>query len=351
MNKSSKKIVIRVDGYKGIGMGHLYRMLTLSRYLRQQHGFDISFIVRNNRPALALIEKHQFRTYALKFNISRQDELVKLGQILSAERPNIIIVDSRKRCHERSFMQSIKSASNACTIAFTDMHEKREVQSDIVINSSILQKQETYKDIHDTKYYLGFDYVILSPDYLSVKSIPRANGAVKRVMICMGGADQHNLTFTVLKAIDKSAHNFVCDVISSSAFFKKETVNDVVKTLRHETTVYYDLDGIFDRLLQADLAITAGGNAHVERMCVGIPGIAISQELHQATSVKEIANRGATVDLGIFKDLKPKRLLEAFNNLIENKCMRERMSKRGRLLVDGKGLIRVSNIIVGECQV
>ena len=350
MNRRSTNLVIRVDGHKAIGMGHLYRMVTLSRYLRHQHGLEISFIVRNNRAALTLVQRHRFRTHPLEFSISRENELAKVTSVLSSEKPQVVIVDLRNRCHDQSFMKSIKSASNACIIAFTDVHEKQEVQADIVINGSILQDQESYKDILGTKYYLGFDYVVLSPGYLAIESGPKAGDQVERVMICMGGADQHNLTFTVLKAIDKSAHNFVCDVVLSSAFFKRETVDDVVKILRHETTVYYDTDGILDLLLQADLAITAGGNAHVERMCAGVPGIAISQELHQAASVREIAGFGATVDLGLFKDLGPRRLLEAFNKLIEDTGSRERMSKCGRLLVDGKGLIRVSDIIARECK-
>lgn len=350
LDRAGRKIVIRADGHKSIGMGHLYRMLTLARYLREQHGFDISFIVKNNRPALTLIERYGFRSYPLKFNTSLKDELLILPEILYEENPDIIIIDSRKRCHDRSFMEKIGSGRDACVIAFTDVHEKREIASDIVINGSILQKGNNYKNINDTKYYLGFDYVILSPGYLSFGNWPRAGEEVERVMVCMGGADQHNLTFTVLKAIDKSANRFVCDVVLSSAFFEKKSVDNVVKTLRHEINVHYDIDGILDLLLQSDLAITAGGNAHVERMCVGVPGIAISQERHQSASARKIASFGATVDLGIFRGLKTKRLLQAFNSLTEDNGMRERMSKCGRFLVDGKGLIRVSDIIVGACQ-
>ncbi len=350
MNKSSKKIVIRVDGHKGIGMGHIYRMLTLSRYLRQRYRFDILFILRNSKPAIDLIKKHQFRTYALKFDITPQDELSKLIQILSAEGPHVVAVDLLKRCHEQSFMENIKSASNACVIAFTDVHEKSEVQSDIVINSSILQKKEYYEHIHKTRYYLGSDYGILPPEYITVKERTKTKEKIERVMICMGGVDHNNLTFPILRTIDKSAHNFVCDVILSTAFFKKKTVNDVVKNLKHDTTVHYDLDGILDLLIQADMAITAGGIVHAERICAGVPGIAISQEMHQAASVREFASFGAAMDLGLSNELKSKTLLRAFDDLLENKEMRERMSKLGRRLIDGKGLLRVSDLIVRECQ-
>ena len=331
-------------------MGHLYRTLTLSKYMRRQYGSEIVFVVRNNRAALDLIEKEQFRLHALKFTISRQEELEKLRHIITTEKPRIIIVDLLKGCHDRSFMKKLKSAGNACVVAFTDVHKKAVVESDIVINCSLYQKKEEYEHIETTRYYFGYDYVILPPNYLTFKNNIEIRNHVERVMVCMGGADHHNLTFTVLKAIDKSKHDFCCDLILCSAFFQKENVDEFVKELRHKITVYYDIDGILDLLFQADMAITAGGNTHVDRMCAGVPGIVINQLRHQAVSSEKIADFGATMDLGLYKNVKSESLLEAFNTLFENKNLRKRMSERGRLLVDGNGLVRVSDIIAKACE-
>ena len=350
MNTVPNKILIRVDGYKSIGMGHIYRMLTLSKYMRHQYGSEIVFVVRNNRAALDLIEKEQFRLHALKFTISRQEESEKLRHIIATEKPRVILVDLLKGCHDRSFMKKLKSAGNACVVAFTDVHKKAVVESDIVINCSLYQKKGYYQNINGTKYYLGYDYVILSPGYLIIKNNIRLREHVERVMICMGGADHHNLTFTVLKAIDKSKHDFCGDLILSSSFFQKETVDEFVKELRHKITVYYDLDGILDILLQVDMAITAGGNTLVDRMCACVPGIVINQLVHQALSSKKTADFGATMDLGLHKNVNSESLLDAFNTLLENKNLRDRMSERGRMLVDGKGLARVSNIIAKACE-
>lgn len=350
MNTVPNKILIRVDGYKSIGMGHLYRMLTLSKYMRRQYGYEIVFVVRNNRAALDLIEKEQFRSHALKFTISRQEELEKLRHFIATEKPRVILVDLLKGCQDQSFMKKLKSAGNACVVAFTDVHKKSVVESDIVINCSLYQKKGEYEHIQTTKYYLGYDYFILSPGYLTIQNNIRIRNQVKRVMICMGGADHHNLTLTILKAIDKSKHDFCCDLILSSAFFQKENVDDFVKKLSHKITVYYDIDGILDILLQADMAITAGGNTHVERMCTGVPGIVINQLRHQAAASKKTADFWATMDLGLYKDVNSESLLDAFNTLLENKNLRKRMSERGKMLVDGKGLMRVSNIIARACD-
>jgi len=334
-----------VDGHKGIGMGHLYRMLTLSNFMRKKGSLDFVFIVRNNRPACDLIKKHQFKIYPIKFNISQQDELEEISQIIEYEKPKVIIVDLIKRCFDDVFMKSIKEVNNSCIIVFTDVHNTFKVDADLVFNVSLCQKYKNYEEIVRPKYYLGFDYVILDPNYAYIKNGSNVKKNVETVLVCMGGADHHNLTFDVLKTIDESKHDFCCDVIVSSAFFKKDKVDEFLKMVRHKTRVHYDLDGILERLLHAELAITAGGNTHIERMCAGVPGIVVSQLRHQAVSVRKISELGATMDLGIYKDVNFERLLEIFNELFQNRALRKQMVEHGRSLVDGNGLMRVSKII------
>ncbi len=342
--------MIWADGYKRIGMGHIYEMLTVAKYLKEQYGYEIVFITRNNRAALDLIYKHQIRVLPLKYNSSRQEELDRLKHIFAFEKPNIIIVNVLKRVHEKAFMKKLRSFSKATVIAITRANKKCLVEADIVVHLSFFQEKDNYKHIRKTKYYVGPEYVILSADYLSIKNRLRIKNKVERVMVCMGGTDHHNLTLEVLKTIDKSSHEFCCDVVLSSSFFEKEAVDDVVKKLHHKINVYYDIDGICDRLLLADMAITSGGNAHIERMCAGVPGVVISQLLHQAVSAKKVSEFGATLDLGLYKNVNPESFLEAFDRLLENKDWRERMSKRGRLLIDGKGLSRLSEIISRGCK-
>lgn len=330
-----------------MGMGHLYETRTLAKYLKREYDFEIVFITRNNRAALDLIDREQFRTYVLKYNISRNEELQEIKRILGIECPQVLILDVIKNCHNSSFIRKLKSYTKSCNVVvITNAHEKSEVASDIVINPSLYQKEEYYKHNKNTKYYLGFDYLILPVEYLTVNNKLNFGDNVEKVMVCMGGSDHNNLTFEVLKVIDKSKHEFCCDVILNSSFFPKEKVYGFLKTLRHNVKVHYDLDGILDCLLQTDMAITAGGNTHIERLCAGVPGIVINQLMHQAKISQKIAELGATVDLGFYKNVNSESILGAFNTLVENKDMRKHMSEYGRSLVDGKGIERVSNIIV-----
>ncbi len=344
MRNQVNKILIRVDGYKNLGMGHLYEMLTLSKYMRDEYDFKAVFVTRNNKAAIDLIEKNNFELIPLKFNISYQDELAVLKQLITIEKPRAALVDLIKVFNKTALIKVLKS-ENTCVAIFTNDHTQNDIQSDMVFNPSILQERENYEHFGENKYYLGFDYVLMPLEYAAIPKEIVVNGRVKRVMICMGGSDHNNLTFSILKAIDKSTYEFCIDIVLNSSFFQKEKVDGFVRKLKHQTSVHYDLNGILKMLLQSDLAITAGGNTHIERMCAGVPGIVITQLIHQEISANRIAEFGATINLGMYNRVNPRQILEAFHMLLENKEMRENLCKKGRELVDGQGLLRVSKVI------
>lgn len=186
--------------------------------------------------------------------------------------------------------------------------------------------------------------MILPEAYIESERKLSANESVKKVMICMGGSDHNNLTFQVLKAIDKSHHDFECGIIVSSSFFSKIIKEFQVKEISHKVNVFFDSDGLYSHYMDADLAITAGGYTHVERMCAGVPGIVINQLVHQASLSKLIMENGATLNLGYYKDLTESTILNSFNTLIKDVALRKCIADKGQRLVDGLGLKRVAQI-------
>ncbi len=327
-------------------MGHIYRTLLLSNYIRKKYGYECIFISRNNKPTLNLLKKNNFKFYPFKFNISKEEEKQQLKQILLIEKPDTIIADVLKNCFDSSYMLCFKWDNRIPVIAFIDAHEKTAINADIVINTSLAQRKDYYSESKNTKYYLGFDYLILPEQYINSEKRKNLNESVKKIMICMGGTDHNNLTFQVLDAIDKSLHNFECDIVISSSFFSKDEVSSRLKILSHKVNIFFDSDSLYNHFKDADMAITAGGYTHVERMCAGVPGIVINQLVHQAQLSRFIMEQGATLDLGLHNNITDERILEAFNDLIEDFALRESIMVNGNKLVDGKGLERVAQVII-----
>jgi spore coat polysaccharide biosynthesis predicted glycosyltransferase SpsG len=337
-------VAIRVDGHRQTGMGHVSRMVVLAKYLRDIAGVEIFFISKDNPSTLGLIRSNGFCVYAIDFEISSRSEQIKLTEILQSRRPNVVIVDVLDCSNNNKYLSFVKTISQVPVITFTDVHHKMHINSAVVINSSILHMDTA--SFYSDNYYLGLDYCLLGPDYIDTPTGSRLSNHPKVIMVCMGGVDHNNLTLKVLKALDQSTHDFEFSVIMSSLFTDLDHMETIKQSMRHNTVIHYDVDGIYEMLNEANLAITAGGNAHAERIAAGVPGIVISQETHQDASAREYDRLGATLNLGLYSALNEDDLLSVFDKLYVNSKLQDNIVNNGCKLLDGYGLQRVSNIII-----
>jgi len=339
------KLLIRADGHKRIGMGHLYEMLQLAEYMAQNYAAEIIFVTRNNLAALELFQSSRVKYYPLPFNISRKKEILEINRISAFEKPDILILDLLRVYHDSQYMHGLKNGNTFKSVVFSNTHSKRPINADIVFSYSLYQKSSYYAEARNTTYYLGYDYILLPVDFIEKSGRHNNRQTVNRVMVCMGGADHNNLTFSILKAIDVSEKEFVIDLVLNTSFFDKTQVASFKEKMKHRVDVHYDIKGIACVLNRADMAITAGGNTLIDRMCAGVPGIVITQLKNQEKSVRKIAESGATIDLGFFKRVTSDELLKTFDHFFDNRNLRISISKKGRKLVDGKGIGRVAEII------
>jgi len=89
------------------------------------------------------------------------------------------------------------------------------------------------------------------------------------------------------------------------------------------------------------LAITGGGLTKYETAVTGTPSIAISHFDEEAKRTEEFARGGSILHLGLISEIRQEDVAEATNRLLEDYALRAEMSKRGRNLVDGKGIERI----------
>ena len=152
----------------------------------------------------------------------------------------------------------------------------------------------------------------------------------------------------MLKILDASVNSFKFDIVLNRAFTDQRKMSKIKRSMRHVTNVHYDVDGIYGLLRSVDFAVTAGGNAHSERVCAGVPGLVISQEAHQYESALEYEKYGATISQGLHSDLNGVELLRSFNELFESPRLQRDMVACGLALIDGLGLHRISKLIMRE---
>jgi len=168
--------------------------------------------------------------------------------------------------------------------------------------------------------------------------------------VTVGGGDPLNLTPKIIKAID-NIHNFTyndfiskdkleLDLIIGPAFDNVEEIIAVVKELQLKTSLHFNVQQMSDMMLQADLAVCAGGSTLYELAATGTPAIAILQADNQVQGAEALAEKGTIINLGPGDRLETKDITESLIELINNYDLRKKMSETGQELVDGKGADR-----------
>jgi spore coat polysaccharide biosynthesis predicted glycosyltransferase SpsG len=97
----------------------------------------------------------------------------------------------------------------------------------------------------------------------------------------------------------------------------------------------------------ADMALIAGGLTMHEALVMGVPTIALCQEVwHQPFLARLFAREGAMVDLGLGREASGDAIGSAVTALATDAPHRERLSRAGQRLCDGRGTERVVDLLL-----
>ena len=92
-------------------------------------------------------------------------------------------------------------------------------------------------------------------------------------------------------------------------------------------------------------AISGCGVTLYDLLASGVPTVAVAFDRIQLRTAHAFHERGAVVSAGLVERLEPGALLRCSMEMFENQAMLQRLSQVGQMLVDGKGLSRVVEIV------
>jgi spore coat polysaccharide biosynthesis predicted glycosyltransferase SpsG len=216
--------------------------------------------------------------------------------------------------------------------------------SDAIIDGSIVAAAGDFPR-RDAALFLGTPYLVLSDSCVRFHSRPRQiRPRISKVVINLGGGDGSRFFRKILAALHSSG--LPLDVVGMPGFSswgQADLAQMPWDPLRFRwASPEEDPIGL---MYQADLAITGGGLAAYEALCVGTPLCALSYDQYQKITVDALARTGACLDLGLGKPLRSARVCAQFRKLDGNQELRFRLSEQGRRTVDGRGAQRVARIV------
>jgi spore coat polysaccharide biosynthesis predicted glycosyltransferase SpsG len=102
--------------------------------------------------------------------------------------------------------------------------------------------------------------------------------------------------------------------------------------------------GLTPALLDADVAIVAGGVTLYETCAIGVPAVALAVVPAQRPAIRAFAAAGAVIDAGGVSAGRASiaRAAAGVARLVANRRLRQTMTRRARQIVDGQGTARVA---------
>jgi UDP-2,4-diacetamido-2,4,6-trideoxy-beta-L-altropyranose hydrolase/UDP-4-amino-4,6-dideoxy-N-acetyl-beta-L-altrosamine N-acetyltransferase len=219
--------------------------------------------------------------------------------------------------------------------------------TDMILNGNLTAQRLHYKPTFPAqKLLLGQPYLLLRPEFVN---LPKREAAPtpKRLLLTTGASDPANVTSRLLNWLlaDKRFETLQFDVIIGPAF---NNPDEILKLAAPHTRIhpYQNPKNMPEIMLQADIAISAGGSTLYELAACGVPTLAFIYSENQQDLVTYMEELGYLVSLGWQQDLTPTILTTNLATLIDDYPTRQALVPKLQSLIDGQGPKRAAEAIL-----
>lgn len=291
------KIVFRADASVSIGTGHVMRCLTLARALRAG-GAECSFVCRSHPgDMLAEIRRSGFTAHALpqadrtQARAASHDDTPVHADWVGADWQE----DARQTCERIAGVthdwmvvdhygldakwESVVRPSVHRLMVIDDLADRMH-DCDLLLDQNFGRTEADYRELVPVhcRVMAGSSHVLLRPEFTTRRersSTRSASGAVKHLLISMGGMDRNNATGEALTALQGCAlpPDTRITVVLGAQAPALEAVQRQAASMKWPTEVHVGLEDVAGLLGECDLAIGSGGTSTYERIYMGVPAI------------------------------------------------------------------------------
>ena len=327
------KVLFRCDGANipEIGTGHIFRCLTIAKYLKKNfklRNTDITFLTRSSskyKIGFNILKQNKFRVVGIKdkkLELNSNDELKYLDKNPS----NLLIIDRLGKV-KKNLVKKLDYFFNK-KIIIDDSSTNRKY-FDISLNPLIHNVK------NEQNSFIGFDYLIL-PVYFHKHK--RGISKNKNIFIFFGGHDPKKITIKILRILNKNDLDLTLYV---SSIFK----NMIDKVIISKKIIFYKQNEYIQKLSLCKIAITAGGMSLFDNIVMKKKIICIPQYKHQEINAKRIASQDAINLLNLSDKNFEKKFNERFIKLYKDVSLNKKITLRQNKISNMKKLHKTLTLI------
>lgn len=304
-----KKIIIfRIIGHKDVGMGHIYRSLSLAHEISDH---EIIFVC-DDKSRLA-VEK--IAGYDYRIEVAARNEIEE--KILSLN-PDLVINDILDT--SKNYILKLKS-NNIKVVSFEDIGSGSKY-TDLTINELYDSPRENGRNIR-----WGHRYFFVRDEFNDARP-HKFKTKINSLLIAFGGTDPNNLTFKILnKVVDFcEKENITIHIVTGGGYPYKEELIGYLQGINYKKINYTNATGVISKIMEkTQIAISSNGRTVYELTHMNIPSIVLSQHERESTHLFSIEENGL-INTGIYKDGESEGVvLESLERLVYETEYRKRL--------------------------
>jgi spore coat polysaccharide biosynthesis protein SpsF len=331
--------VVRCDAGGRFGYGHVKRMVSLARALRDSEGVGVVFAVHGAADALTPIRRAGFDATPIGSAAG------ELRDFVCARKPDMLVCDvregvSRTELHELS--------GRIPLIAVEDDASDRRLAADVAYYPEVPQARELDWAGSACVPRIGWEWSLLGLSRTSAPAAPKS--ALPTLLVAMGGSDPHGLTLQVANALSKLNHVFRTRFVIGQGMADKERVARAVVERAKGFETIEGADDLATEYASADLALAAFGVTAYELAVFGVPALYLALTPDHARSASAFEKAGMGHCLGLASEVSDATLRESVAALLTDSVRRREMHNAGLTTIDGQGASRVAADLVAMLE-
>lgn len=340
------RVLIRVDAYPGVGLGHFTRCLAIARELETSLDTEVFFAGNYSDETIQVLKKNKIDF----LHSSEEVDPIFSRKATEFFDPDVLFIDNlfNYSCEQlQPFREKYR------LILMHNLCQGRFCCDDFILPSA----HHPVKIINDINWkknkvnlYHGFDYIPLNPEAITWKEKTREGKNAFRVGITTGGSDPLGVMNLILPWIANSEFpgtEFIA--LPGRSFIHRKALSKMTAGFPESIKVR-DFD--YRWLSSSDLVISTFGVTSYELIYLQKPVISLSHAPENARGSSILSEKLENFsDLGMANECSPEQFLSILNDAIrawKNSSGNERVYS---LSPDGKGTQRIAGIIRGTHKI
>ena len=336
--KKVNRICFLVNGNQKIGLGHIYRCLTIAKKAEKRN-IKVLFIVQKNLIVQELLEDKKIPFKAIDDeNWLNPSKNISFFLELISSFDSIVLDLLEAEFIKFNFLKHF----NVKIASITSFYYSEDVRyEDISFFPGIETRNNEFILVDNKKIKL-----LSGPKYLTFREEFQVNfnktfdELIPNILITMGGTDAFGFTSFAVKSLLSLKIDYRATVIISK---NCKTYKEVALLAKNNANIFIieNVNNISNIMFNSTIAIINGGLTRYELAITGTPFIALSIHQDQYDITEKITSLVGGVNIGVVKNITEEELTKSIKELILNKDKRKRISSSLQRIIDKKGTARI----------